>query len=171
MITSERQYKVAQEKLTLLREALSAPIKPGVPEILVKAARGQTQQLAEKVGNEISDYEKLKNGAVDEILVNNVAEIYTAPIRFRIAKGWTLEQFGKFLKKDWRQILRYEQEEYQNATTSTLKEILEHMHLAVQGRVEVRSKAAPHSPEKRLRTKPRAGSAVPKRCKNKSAAR
>lgn len=171
MITSERQYRVAQGKLKMLKESLSAPIKSGVPEALEKAARGQIKQLAEKVENEISIYEHLKNGAVNKILVHNIAEMYTAPIQFRIAKGWTLEQFAQFLKKDWRQILRYEQEEYQNATTSTLKEILEQIHIAISGSIEVKPKTTPTPSKRHLRPRLRPTGIIKKLRRSKSAAR
>ena len=49
MITSDKQYSVAQEQLSMLIESLSAPIKKDVPAIIKEAALSQSNELIAEI--------------------------------------------------------------------------------------------------------------------------
>ena len=58
MIRSEKQYQVAKKQLASLKESLGRKSQTTAPEALLRAARGQTSELAAEVDKEIKKYEQ-----------------------------------------------------------------------------------------------------------------
>jgi ABC-type transport system involved in cytochrome bd biosynthesis fused ATPase/permease subunit len=56
MIRSEKQHQAAKKQLASLREALARKTHAKAPEALVRAAQGQTAELAGEIENQIKDY-------------------------------------------------------------------------------------------------------------------
>lgn len=61
MITSDRQYAAAKEKLALLEESLAQEPDNAVPDIIRETSEGQLQSLVTEVRSEIEEYESLKS--------------------------------------------------------------------------------------------------------------
>ena len=61
MITSDKQHRVATEKLAMLRESLAREYKRDVPDVVRRARKGQLQSLVSEVEAEVKEYEKLKS--------------------------------------------------------------------------------------------------------------
>lgn len=137
MITSQKQLIAAKEKLNLLKESLTAEYKKDVPEILKAAAIGQTEELISEIESEIAEYEGLKKSSFSEIQIFSLEDLMDAPIRYRIAKGMTIEDFARKVDIHSRQIARYEGDHYHNATTDTLLKILSCLDVKISGMVKL----------------------------------
>jgi hypothetical protein len=137
MITSQKQYLAAQEKLKVLKDSTKSKFKTGVPDILKKAAQGQTAELALEIENEIKEYEGLKNFKATAIRIDSIEDLMLAPIRYRLAKNMTIEEFARKVEVHSRQIIRYEEDDYRNATTDTLLKILGKLDIHLSGDLKV----------------------------------
>ena len=137
MITSQKQYLAAQEKLKMLSDSLKSKIKVGVPDVLKRAAQGQTAELAQEIENEIKEYEGLKNFRAGSLPIDSIEDLMRAPIRYRLAKNMTIEEFAKKVDVHSRQIIRYEEDAYRNATTDTLLKILGKLDIHLSGNLKV----------------------------------
>lgn len=137
MITSQKQYLAAQEKLKTLKDSVKLKTKAGVPDVLKKAAQGQTTELALEIENEIKEYEGLKNFKAHTLRIDSIEDLMRAPIRYRLAKNMTIEEFARKVDVHSRQIIRYEEDAYRNATTDTLLKILGKLDIHLSGNLKV----------------------------------
>lgn len=135
MITSDKQYNAAMAQVKMLNKSLDEPFKQGVPEIVQRESKSQIQSLIAKINKNIQDYESLKSCHLDEIEIHSLNDLWTAPIRYRIAAKMSVDKFGQKVGVSPRQIMRYEKEEYKNANTSTINKILEKLDLKIDGRI------------------------------------
>ena len=133
MITSQKQFITAKEKVKMLKESLVAEYKKDVPEILKSAATGQIEELISEIESEIEEYESLKNNKLSEIQIFSLDDLMDAPIKYRLAKGMTIEDFARKVDIHSRQIARYETEHYHNATTDTMLKILTCIDIKISG--------------------------------------
>jgi hypothetical protein len=60
MIRSEKQHRANKKQLASLREALARKPRIKAPEALIRAAQGQTVELAEDIERQIKEYEQLQ---------------------------------------------------------------------------------------------------------------
>lgn len=137
MITSQRQLMAAKEKIEMLKKSLAMEFKKEVPEILKSAATGQIEELISEVESEIQDYETLKNNKLSEIQIFSLDDLMDAPIKYRLAKGMTIEDFARKVDLHSRQIARYETQHYHNATTDTMLKILTCLDIKISGAFKV----------------------------------
>ncbi len=135
MITSEQQYKVALQKLEMLRISLKSPAKQEIPAVIEKAGRSQIFELIEKLQSEVTEFERYKDLDVSEIEIHSLDDLIQFPIRYRLAAGMSIDKFARFVGISARQISRYEKESYKNTHTSTLNSILNKLHVDIEGRV------------------------------------
>ncbi|MBI3595169.1 MAG: helix-turn-helix transcriptional regulator [Nitrospirae bacterium] len=142
MIRSEKQYEASKKQLVLLRQALTAKSQAQMPEALVRAARGQTAELAAEIEKQIKDYEELLKTPAKELRIHSLNDLRVAPIRYRIAARMTVESFARLVHVHSRQIARYESEDYQNVSWDTLLKILERLNVKIEGTVELDRKIA-----------------------------
>ena len=61
MITSDKQHRVASEKLAMLKESLARAYKRDVPDVVRRARKGQLESLVFEVAAEVKEYENLKS--------------------------------------------------------------------------------------------------------------
>jgi len=137
MITSYKQYTVAKEKLKKIKESIVATQKTKVPQVLVRASLGQMKELLADLKRDMSEYETLHMSHKQDISISSLEDLMKAPIRYRLAKKMTIEQFAKEVEVHSRQIARYETEQYHNATTDTLIKILERLKIDLKGSIHV----------------------------------
>ena len=136
MIRSEKQYQAARKQLASLRETLTRGARTKAPEAVLRAARGQTAELAEEIEKEIKDYEQLQKVGTKELRILSLHDLRLAPMRYRIAAHMTIESFARMVHVHSRQIARYESENYQNVSWDTLLRILEQLDVKIEGRME-----------------------------------
>ncbi len=135
MITSDRQYVAAKEKLAMLQASLKAPIKKGVPDIISKATKGQLKEMISEIKEGIKEYESICHTEPSKITINSLDDLMVAPIRYRLASHMSVEAFARKVEISTRQIMRYEAENYENSNTNTLKKILGHLNVNLKGKV------------------------------------
>lgn len=114
MIKNERQYKITRAKLEDLETALAA-IDRHDSNLHPRQILGRVNSLERTIGDlrtEIDEYERLKNGEVAEIEVKSLAELPTALIKARIAKGLTQKQLADRIGIQEQQVQRYEAADY-----------------------------------------------------------
>jgi DNA-binding XRE family transcriptional regulator len=142
MIRSEKQHQAAKKQLASLQEALARKTQTKAPEVLVRAAQGQTAELAGEIEKQIKDYEQLQKTEATELRISSLHDLRIAPIRYRIAAHMTIESFARLVHVHSRQIARYESEDYQNVSWDTLLKILERLDVKIEGKMELGHKAA-----------------------------
>jgi len=133
MLTSEKQLNASINAQSALIEALNAPVNPDIPALLVKANRNKIQKKIDAIQVEIDDYLRLKDTRVADIEINSMVDLLQVPIRYRIARGETVEAFAKMVDVNKRQILRYEEKSYENCSIPTLMQILNKIGVHIQG--------------------------------------
>jgi hypothetical protein len=69
MIRSDKQYQAAKKQLVSLRKALAAGSHAKAPEAVIRAARGQTAELAAQIEKEVKDYEQLQKTQARELRI------------------------------------------------------------------------------------------------------
>ncbi|SRR6266446_7297839 len=142
MIRSDKQYQAAKKQLVSLRKALAAGAHAKAPEAVIRAARGQTAELAAQIEKEIKDYEQLQKTQAKELRIFSLHDLRVAPIRYRIAARMTIEAFARLVHVHSRQIARYESEDYQNVSWDTLLKILERLDVKIEGKMDLNRKVA-----------------------------
>ena len=90
MIRSDKQNQAAKKQLVSLRKALAAGAHAKAPEAVIRAARGQTAELAAQIEKEIKDYEQLQKTQAKELRIFSLHDLRVAPIRYRIAAHMTI---------------------------------------------------------------------------------
>ena len=137
MITSDKQYAAAKEQLSMLVQSLSAPVKKDVPAVIQEAAKSQIKELIAEIQAKIDEYIKLVKNHNDGVVIeiHSLGDLLAAPIRYRLANHMSIEVFGRKVGMSARQIARYEKEEYQNITTSTLQKILGNLDIHIDGKI------------------------------------
>ena len=135
MITSDKQYEAAKKQLARLAESLTAPMKKNVPEVIANAGKAQIHELMAELQFDLDEYESLKNGRPEDVEIHSLDDLLTAPIRYRIAARMSVDEFSRKVGVSARQIIRYENEGYQNITSSTLQKILKGLNIHLEGKV------------------------------------
>lgn len=97
MIRSEKQHQAAKKQLASLREALARKTRTKAPEALIRAAQGQTVELAGEIERQIKDYEQLQKTRAKELHIFSLHDLRVAPIRYRIAAHMTIESFARLV--------------------------------------------------------------------------
>jgi Helix-turn-helix len=135
MITSNKQYDAAKKQLAMLTESLSSPVKKDVPDIIEQASRAQTQELIDEIQESIKEYEELRNSKPTDVEIHSLDDLLVAPIRYRIAAHMSVDEFGRKVGVNARQIARYELEGYKNINSSTFQKILKGLNIHLDGKV------------------------------------
>ena len=133
----DKQYAAAKEQLSMLIQSLSAPVKKDVPAVIQEAAKSQIKELIAEIQAKIDEYSKLVKNHNDSVVIeiHSLGDLLAAPIRYRLANHMSIEVFGRKVGMSARQIARYEKEEYQNITTSTLQKILGNLDIHIDGKI------------------------------------
>jgi DNA-binding XRE family transcriptional regulator len=135
MITSERQLKTTEAKIGNLKQSVGKTANPKLNPVLQKAGRIQVQALIQELEDEIAEYNSLREKGLKAIKLSSPLDFMLLPIRYRIAKHLSQEEFAKFVGISLRQIARYEAEGYENINGDTLRKILEKMPVKIDGQV------------------------------------
>lgn len=137
MITSDIQCKSARTQLEMLAESILSPKKENVPDAIEQAGKAQTRELINEIQQDINEYETLKNTRTQDVEIHSLDDLMIAPIRYRIAAHMSIDEFGRKVGVSARQIIRYENENYQNINASTLQKILKELNIHLEGKVEM----------------------------------
>lgn len=141
MITNEKQYRSARAAIERFRVELTAltSANDGVHPLLRKAqTAGLESQVAELVA-EVSEYEDLQSGRVQDFEADGLRDLPDILIRARIARGMSQRDLGAFIGVAEQQIQRYEAERYRSASLERLSEIAEALDITVRESAQLRT--------------------------------
>lgn len=135
MITSERQLMSTQQKIAMLKHNIENFDQGNLPAAYAKLSCNEIQRLIDILEGEVNKYNATKGMNVAEITIRSPNDLMLAPIRFRIAKGMTVEEFSRFVNVAQRQIARYEALGYQNCSIPTFHKIMDKLQVKLEGRI------------------------------------
>lgn len=142
MITNDRQYKIARTKADEFHQALesydlSAVIASGVAPVFAEAHRNAVASELDLLKQQISEYERLKSGAVKSFEARSLKDLPLILVRARIARNMTQKQLADCLGMKEQQIQRYEANSYRGVSFDRLVQIAEALNVSFSERAEI----------------------------------
>ena len=133
MIKNEKRYRITRAQIRRFQDALSelerqerpSNITPRLWQAQYQAAQSQLRDLKEQV----DAYERLERGGSNEVVLAAVEDLPKALIRARIAAGMTQAGLARRLGLKTQQIQRYEATEYESASFSRIRKVVEALGL------------------------------------------
>lgn len=138
MITNDRQYQQTRKKLRDL-EALIAATEAGgagdegFRDLQIAGLESQATDL----GDEITEYETLRDGGTTVIEASSLAGLADALIKARVARGWTQGQLADRLGVAEQQVQRYESSSYRTASLARLCDIAAALGVTITQRAQL----------------------------------
>lgn len=124
MIKNDKQYQVTKKRLKEFSDALlDISNQKGIAPLLQQIQESAIKSQIEDFEREIIDYESLKNGMVNYILIDSFENLYEALIKGRLAKGLSQGELANKLKLKEQQIQRYEACNYSTASLPRITQI------------------------------------------------
>lgn len=145
MIKNDKQYQVTKSRLNDFKESLQAlDHEEAVDPLLRELHYGSLKSQIIEFEKQISEYELLKEGAINYVFVDNLTHIYEVLIKARIANGWTQANLAKRLHLKEQQIQRYEICNYSTASIERIIEIANALNVQIEKiKVKVREPQIP----------------------------
>jgi|SRR5882672_7155055 len=134
MISNERQYAVTKSQAEHFRKTLARlhdPAQKRDPRALKAMQAGVASQL-EELEAELAEYEKLRSGSVDTIVMDSILGIAEALIKARIIRNWTQKDLGERLNLPEQQIQRYEATQYKGVAVERLQQVADALEIKVK---------------------------------------
>lgn len=150
MITNDRQYKIAKTQIENFQQSLDSlaltssaakNIHPKLIEVQKNAIESQLNDLL----LEAKEYEDLKAGKIAITEVSSLKDLPLALIKARIANNLTQAELAEKVGIKMQQIQRYEAEKYDSASIKTLLKIAEHLNMAINAEIQIKTVDAPEN--------------------------
>lgn len=124
MIKNDKQHQVTKKRLMEFNAALNeineqAQIDPLLKQLQVNAIKSQIDDFEK----DVAEYENLKSGTVNYIVIDSIENLHEALIKGRLAKGLTQGDLAIKLKLKEQQIQRYEACNYSTASLPRIFQI------------------------------------------------
>ncbi|MGI8433199.1 MAG: helix-turn-helix transcriptional regulator [Nocardioidaceae bacterium] len=138
MITNDRQYQQTRKKLRDLETLIAATEAgdagdDGFRDLQIAGLQSQTTDL----GDEITEYETLRDGGTTVIEASSLAGLADALIKARVARGWTQGQLADRLGVAEQQVQRYESSSYRTASLARLCDIAGALGVTITQRAQL----------------------------------
>ena len=137
MITNERQYRITKAEAERFEQALACSEEKTAhlhPRLRQAMREGMESQL-EELGEQLADYEALRNGWVAVLELDSLKDLPDALIRARIATGLTQKELARRLGLKEQQIQRYEATRYAGASLERIQAVAEALGVKIRERV------------------------------------
>ncbi len=133
MIQNEHQYKVTQNKLKDLEQALAElfQIKDTLRSRQFSSRKNGLQRMIDSLTKEIEEYNALKQQRTS-IKIASIQELPLALIRARIAKGMTQKELAEKMGVKEQQVQRDEANQYSSAGFHRIAEVAEALNIKIQ---------------------------------------
>ena len=133
MIQNEHQYKVTQNKLKDLEQALAElfQIKDTLHPRKFSSRKNGLQIMIDSLRKEIEEYEALKQQQ-NPIKITSIQELPLALIRARIAMGMTQKELAEKMGVKEQQVQRDEANQYSSAGFQRIAAVAEALNLKIQ---------------------------------------
>ena len=135
MITNERQYAITKAQVERFKQALADAGQQGAKPLHPRAAKAMREGLESQLRDleeELSDYEKLRDGSVTTIVVDSILELPVGLVKARIVRNWTQKELAERLGLPEQQIQRYEATLYKGVSVERLQEVADALKVRVQ---------------------------------------
>ena len=135
MITNERQYAITKAQVERFKQALADAGKQGGKALhprALKAMREGLESQLKDLQEELSDYEKLRDGTMTTIVVDSILELAVGLIKARIVRNWTQKELAERLGLPEQQVQRYEATLYKGVAVERLQEVADALKVRVQ---------------------------------------
>jgi HTH-type transcriptional regulator / antitoxin HipB len=132
MIQNERQYKITCSKLRDLqldRAALDLPSDLHPRQVL--ARQNSLGVLIGELEQEITEYNRLKSGKVNQFPIESLQDLPRVAIEARIAAGLTQKELAEKIGVQEQQIQRYEANNYQAVGFDRLQEVMSALNVTI----------------------------------------
>ncbi|MCY4527863.1 MAG: helix-turn-helix domain-containing protein [Chloroflexi bacterium] len=130
MIKNERQYRITRNQADRFSQTLdslrgrSRQSTEGAHPLIAKAQEDAIRSQLEDLEGQLREYESLKAGNFELRDLHIVAELPTALIKARIARGLSQKDLAERLKLKEQQIQRYEATDYASASLNRIREVV-----------------------------------------------
>jgi len=133
MIKNEHQYKVTQNKLKDLEEALAElfTIKDTLRPRQFSARKNSLQMMIDNLTREIKEYNGLKQQQTS-IKISSIQELPIALIKARIATGMTQKELAEKMGVKEQQVQRDEANQYSSAGFNRISKVAEILNISIQ---------------------------------------
>lgn len=136
MIKNERQYKITRSQAEKFKESISnlkrtTKTLSGVDPRFQKLEQDALESQLLDLQREIQEYEDLKNGQIPIMELLSIGDLPTTLIKARIALGLSQKDLADRIGLPEQQIQRYESTDYESASMSRLKQIIDALHLEI----------------------------------------
>jgi HTH-type transcriptional regulator/antitoxin HigA len=144
MITNERQYKITNNLINKIEEAINSFNKKKLNEenqskVLIKAELDALLSERENLANQILEYRTLKSGTIDSFRALNLEELPKILIEARISKNLSQRKLAELIGVKEQQIQRYEAELYITANLTRLAQVANALDLNINEIAEFKS--------------------------------
>ena len=133
MIQNEHQYKVTQNKLKYLEQALAElfQIKDALHPRKFSSRKNGLQMMIDSLRKEIEEYDALKQQQIP-IKIASIQELPLALIRARIAMGMTQKELAEKMGVKEQQVQRDEANRYSSAGFQRIAAVAEALNIKIQ---------------------------------------
>jgi len=142
MITNEVQYRATKVHLERFDEAAAnIEARPGNRTKLEQLELDAVRSQADDLRAELSDFDRLRGGALSTFDAASLEELSTVLVKARIARGWTQRQLAEKLGVAEQQIQRYEANDYRSTSLARLCDIANALGVVVAQHAELTASA------------------------------
>lgn len=132
MIRNERQYRITKTQAARFEEALCGlHTRRGGDPLLIQLESDALESQLSELKEQIEEYESLRSGTSNIIVVESFAELPKALVQARIACGLSQKDLADRLGMKEQQIQRYESTNYHSASMSRLHEVVQALGVKV----------------------------------------
>lgn len=146
MTKNQLQYKIANSELTKFEEAIRKSeaihdVPEGVHPVMWKAQINGLKSQAETLRREITEYDELLSGEMNEIEVKSLEELPVGLIKARIAKNLTQKDLAELANVAPQQIQRWEEDDYHKAKFEQLIKVAKALDVSVSEKISFEKEA------------------------------
>jgi transcriptional regulator with XRE-family HTH domain len=137
MIATDHQYRVTSEKLSKFRGALEGAVRGDPPDVLRRVQVQRIKEQIEKLETELREYDELRNGQIEEIALNGLAELPAALVKARIARGLSQSALAELLGVRPQQIQRWEADGFSRVGFDHLRRIAGELRVSIRDKLNL----------------------------------
>ncbi len=142
MITNEVQHRATKAHLDRFDEAAAnIESRPGKRTKLEQLELDAVRSQAEDLRVELSEFDRLRGGALSTFDAASLEELSTVLVKARIARGWTQRKLAEKLGVAEQQIQRYEANDYRSTSLARLCDIANALGVVVAQHAELTASA------------------------------
>lgn len=139
MISNEREYAMSRAAERRFTEALERFDRTNTESdpVLRRAMRGSIESRLIELRDDLAAYERLRGGAVQQLVAESLDELPERIIQARVAAGLTQKDLARRLGLKAQQIQRYEATRYSGAKVERLQDIADALGVRTRTTIDI----------------------------------